>query len=226
MIQLTGGIVDIEKRCKWISFWNESVSYLTWIAFIAVFSVHMKDLRNEVNSQFSIYSRRVKYIRAIGWCEENILLVTLHLVLSFYHNAINGTHIGGNCARKLQNVKRRKTRKLSISIHFPFCHPFNWFLVSVYAQFSSVFGANDAASIPIIHNTPEHSHTDAEWIWRVNRIEINIATRYFCCQSVVWSHSSLKKIIVLASHRSPIARFGGPMRFHAFQMNQIRIIKM
>lgn len=42
--QLTGSIVDIEERREWISFRNETVSYLPWISFITVFGVHMKDL--------------------------------------------------------------------------------------------------------------------------------------------------------------------------------------
>lgn len=65
MVQLTGGIVDIEERCKWIAFWNESVSYLSWIAFIAVFSVHVKDLRNRREMKFPFLGLDIRHNHAI-----------------------------------------------------------------------------------------------------------------------------------------------------------------
>lgn len=135
---------------------------------------------------------------------------------SFYHNAINGTHIAAIVAKnsKWREKDTRTIRCRHLSLSCSVCHPFNCFLVWGYAQFSSV-SANVAAFIP---NTTEHSR-EMLWIWRVNRVEL-IATRYICWQSVVWSHSSLKKFVLARIGRQLRIQFVCRMRFPASQANK------
>lgn len=46
--ELTGGIINVEEWCERIALRNQSVSYLTWISFISIFSMYMQNLSVEM----------------------------------------------------------------------------------------------------------------------------------------------------------------------------------